>query len=60
MTLLRPHAPDYSPIGPAFSKIKQQRQSRSLKTGKALGHSMRTVINAVTPSDALRLFAHFG
>lgn len=57
---LPPYSPDYSPIEPAFSKIKQRLRSLALRTRDALWQSMQTVLNTVTASDANNFFAHCG
>lgn len=60
LIFLPPYSPDYSPIEPAFSKIKQLLRSMSLRTREALWRSMQTVLDSVTPTDAINFFTHCG
>lgn len=57
---LPPYSPDYSPIEPAFSKIKQLLRSLAARTRETLWSSMQTVLDAVTPADSLHFFEHCG
>jgi len=57
---LPPYSPDYSPIEPAFSKIKQLLRSLGGRTRDALWSSMQTILDAVTPADSLHYFEHCG
>jgi len=57
---LPPYSPDYSPIEPAFSKIKQLLRSLAARTRDALWSSMQTILDAVTPADSLHYFEHCG
>lgn len=57
---LPPYSPDFSPIEPAFSKIKQRLRSLALRTRDAIWNSMQPVLDTVTASDALNFFDHCG
>jgi transposase len=57
---LPPYSPDYSPIEPAFSKIKQLLRGLAARTRDALWKSMQSILDAVTPADATNFFAHCG
>jgi transposase len=57
---LPPYSPDLSPIEPAFSKIKQLLRTLAARTRDALWSSLQTILDAVTPSDALHYFEHCG
>lgn len=57
---LPPYSPDYSPIEPVFSKIKQLLRGLAARTQDALWSSMQSILDAVTPSDATNCFEHCG
>ena len=57
---LPPYSPDFSPIEPAFSKIKQSLRSQECRTREVLWSSMQTVLDTVTATDATNYFAHCG
>ena len=57
---LPPYSPDYSPIEPVFSKIKQLLRGLAARTRQALWTSMQSVLDAVSPSDAINCFKHCG
>lgn len=57
---LPPYSPDLNPIEMIFSKIKQLLRSLATRTQSALWESMQTVLDKVTPSDALHCFQHAG
>ena len=57
---LPPYSPDLNPIEMIFSKIKQLLRSLAIRTKSALWESMQTVLDKVTPSDALHCFRHAG
>jgi hydrogenase-4 component B len=52
--------PDYSPLEPAFSKIKQLLRGLAARTRGTLWSSMQTILDAVTPTDAAHFFEHCG
>ena len=57
---LPPYSPDYSPIEPAFSKVKQLLRGLAARTKDALWKSMQTILDTVTPADAAGFFTHCG
>ena len=60
LVYLPPYSPDLSPIEPAFSKIKQLLRGLAARTRQALWNSMQSILDSVTPSDALHYFQHCG
>ena len=60
LVYLPPYSPDYSPIEPAFSKIKQLLRGLAARTRQILWDSMQSILDTVTPSDALHFFEHSG
>ncbi len=57
---LPPYSPDLNPIELVFSKIKQLLRSLARRTKDALWHSMQSVLDAVTPTDAANCYRHAG
>jgi transposase len=63
LVYLPPYSPDYSPIEPAFSKIKQLLRGLAARSRETLWSSMQSILDAVTPLRrtallrALRLLA---
>jgi transposase len=57
---LPPYSPDLNPIELVFSKMKQMLRSLGSRTQEVLWHSMKSVIQAITPRDASNCFAHAG
>ena len=57
---LPPYSPDFNPIEPVFAKIKQALRGLACRTREALWGAMQSVLDLVTPSDALNCFAHCG
>ena len=60
LVYLPPYSPDYSPIEPAFSKIKQLLRGLAARTRESLWNSMQSILDTLTPSDALHFFEHCG
>ncbi len=60
LVYLPPYSPDYSPIEPAFSKIKQLLRGLAARTKDTLWNSMQTILDTVTPNDAANFFKHCG
>ena len=60
LVYLPPYSPDYSPIEPAFSKIKQLLRGLAARSRDTLWSSMQSILDAVTPSDAQHFFEHCG
>ena len=57
---LPPYSPDLNPIEPVFSQIKQLLRSLARRTKDALWHSMQSVLDAVTSTDAVNCYRHAG
>jgi len=57
---LPPYSPDMNPIEMVFSKIKQLLRSLACRTQEMLWGSMKSVIQAITASDASHCFMHAG
>ncbi len=57
---LPPYSPDLNPIEQVFSKIKQLLRSLARRTKDALWHSMQSVLDAVTSTDAANCYRHAG
>jgi transposase len=57
---LPPYSPDLNPIELVFSKIKQLLRSLARRTKDALWHSMQSVLDAVTSTDAANCYRHAG
>jgi len=57
---LPPYSPDMNPIELVFSKIKQLLRSLACRTKDLLWGSMQSVLDRVTPSDALNCYRHAG
>jgi transposase len=60
LVYLPPYSPDYSPIEPAFSKVKQLLRGLAARTREVLWNSMQPILDAVTPADARHFFEHCG
>lgn len=60
LVFLPPYSPDLNPIEMVFSKIKQLLRSMACRTRDALWRGMQSVLDAVTPSDAVNCFRHCG
>jgi transposase len=57
---LPPYSPDFSPIEPMWSKVKQMLRSIAARTVDALQTAVGDVLSAVTPSDCQGYFKHCG
>ena len=60
LVYLPPYSPDFNPIEPAFSKIKQALRSLSIRTVESQWSTMQSVLDQVTGSDAQGFFRHCG
>jgi transposase len=60
LLFLPPYSPDLNPIELVFSKIKQLLRSLACRTREALWHTMQSVLDQVTTSDAANCFRHCG
>lgn len=58
---LPPYSPDFSPMEPCWSKIKQQlRQTTQPRTSKALPAAVSKAAATITPADTRSWFLHCG
>jgi transposase len=57
---LPPYSPDFNPIENIFAKIKQVLRGLACRTRDTLWTAMQSVLDLVSPSDALNCFAHCG
>ncbi|MBZ4336760.1 IS630 family transposase [Corallococcus interemptor] len=57
---LPPYSPDFSPIEPAWSKLKALLRKWKLRTRQSLGWGLRLALAALTPRDAAGWFSHCG
>jgi transposase len=57
---LPPYSPDYSPIEPAWSKVKQFLRSASARDDRALVDAIGEALRNVTPQDVRGYFEHCG
>ena len=60
LEFLPPYSPDLNPIEMVFSKIKQLLRTLACRTKDGLWRSMQSVLDAVTPTDALNCYRHAG
>jgi len=60
LVYLPPYSPDFSPIEPAFSKIKQALRSLAARAVDHLWSALQPVLDQITPSDAAGFFRHCG
>lgn len=57
---LPPYSPDFSPIEPGWSKVKQHLRSAEARTPAALGDASLAAFNSITAEDAKGWFRHCG
>ena len=57
---LPPYSPDYSPIEPAFSKLKTALRRTGARTREALDDAITAALATITGTDAIGWFAHCG
>jgi len=57
---LPPYSPDFSPIEPAFSQIKQALRSLAARAVDRLWRARQPVLDQITPRDAAGFFRHCG
>ena len=57
---LPPYSPDFSPIEPMWSKVKQALRTAEARTPQALGEAAASAFASVTASDARGWFAQCG
>jgi transposase len=58
--LLPPYSPDYSPIEPAWSKVKQYLRTAKARTPGDLLDAIGGALRSVTPQDLDGYFEHCG
>jgi transposase len=57
---LPPYSPDFSPIEPGWSKVKQDLRTAEARTADALGEAAGSAFARITPSDTRGWFAKCG
>jgi transposase len=57
---LPPYSPDFSPIEPMWSKVKQKLRSLAARTVETLGQAVEEALAAVSASDCEGFFRHTG
>lgn len=57
---LPPYSPDLNPIENVFAKIKQRLRTLGCRTRQTLWTAMQSVLETVTPRDAINCFRHCG
>jgi transposase len=60
LLFLPPCSPDFSPIEPAWSKLKTLLRGVGARTTEALHAALATLVDAITTSDARGYFRHSG
>ncbi len=60
LVFLPAYSPDLNPIELVFAKIKQLLRSMACRTRDALWRAMQSVLDQVTPSDAINCYKHCG
>lgn len=60
VVFLPPYSPDFSPIEPMWSKVKQLLRSAAARTVDVLQTAVGTALSAVTESDCQGYFRHCG
>ena len=60
LVFLPPYSPDLNPIEMIFAKVKQLLRSLACRTRDALWHAMQSVLDQVTPEDAVNCYKHCG
>ena len=57
---LPPYSPDFNPIEPMWSKVKQGLRSAAARTADALQDAVTAALQSITPSDCEGFFRHCG
>ena len=60
LVFLPPYSPDLNPIELIFAKAKQLLRSLACRTREALWQAMQSVLDRVTPEDAVSCYKHCG
>ncbi len=55
-----PYSPDFNPIEPAWSKVKQLLRGAKARTLEVLETSVSQALSAITPGNASAWFTHCG
>ena len=57
---LPPYSPDFNPIEPMWSKVKQFLRSAAARTSESLQQAVTAALHAVTSGDCIGFFRHCG
>ena len=57
---LTPYSPDFNPIEPMWSKVKQGLKSQEPRNARQLHKAAKAAFTAVTPADCQGFFLHAG
>jgi len=57
---LPPYSPDFNPIEPAWSKVKQLLRGAKARTVEVLEAAVAQALSAITPQNASAWFGHCG
>lgn len=60
LRFLPPYSPDLNPIEMIFAKVKQLLRCLGCRTRDALWQAIQSVLDAVTPGDAINCYRHCG
>ncbi len=60
LAYLPPYSPDFNPIEPMWSKVKEALRSAAARTLETLGDAVGRAIASVTADDCLGFFTHSG
>lgn len=60
LRFLPTYSPDFNPIEPVFSKLKERIRRLSARTDETLQAAIADALTTITPSDAWRCFRHCG
>lgn len=60
LLFLPPYSPDFAPIEPAFSKLKEALRAAGARTQEALDAAITAALDTVTAADAVGWFMHCG
>ena len=60
LVYLPPYSPDFSPIEPMWSKVKQKLRSLAARTIDTLGQAVQEALMTITRSDCEGFFSHCG
>ncbi len=57
---LPPYSPDFTPIEPAWAKVRAELRRRAARTAPALHEAVGPALDSITPQDAAGFFRHCG